>query len=73
MITKPNLETKKPVGNGVSAPQYAGESHIAKVMTASTDQSTSINGTYDHANLSAQFKNPRVKQDVPSAGENQYL
>lgn len=72
-ITTPNLDTKKPVGgHGIEAPVYGQRADIAKVMTASTNQGTDINMTYDHTNLSAKFKNPRVKQDVPEVASNQY-
>jgi hypothetical protein len=73
--TKPNLDTKKPVGNGITAPQYkTGVSNIIATKSADmTNASTDLNGTYDQTNLSAKFKNPRVKQDVPSAGQNQYM
>jgi len=74
-ITKPTLDTKKPVGNGITAPVYKnGETVLIATKSAdmTNSDSTTINSSYDQANLSAKFKNPRVKQDVPSAGQNQY-
>lgn len=73
---QPNLDTKKPVGgHGVEAPVYKnGVADIAKVMTASTtNPGTDLNQTASSENLSAKFKNPQVKQDVPGAGRNQYM
>lgn len=72
--SKPNLDTKKPVGNGVSAPVYAGQTTIIATKSADmTNSSTNLNQTASTANLSAKFKNPRNKQDVPSAGQGQYM
>lgn len=75
MITQPSLDTKKPVGgHGVEAPVY--DNSVANIIATKsadmTNSETDLNGTYDHTNLSAKFKNPNVKQDVPSAGEGQY-
>lgn len=74
-ITQPNLDTKKPVGNGINAPVYKNgvENLIATKSADMTNSSTNINQTASSKNLSAQFKNPRVKQDVPAAGQNQYM
>lgn len=74
-ITQPNLDTKSPVGgNGVEKPAYMnGVANIATTMSASTNQGTNINGTASNENLSAKFKNPQAKQDVPEAGRNQYM
>ena len=74
MIEKPKLDTKKPVGNGISVPVYKdGETVIIATKSAdTTNAGTDINGTYDHTNLSAKFKNPRVSQDVPAEGKGQY-
>lgn len=74
-ITQPNLDTKKPVGNGVSAPAYFnGVANI--IATKSADMKnidTNLNQTASSENLSAKFKNPRVSQEVPEAGRNQYM
>ena len=74
-ITQPKLDTKKPVGNGINAPVYKNgvENIIATKSADMTNSSTDLNGTASNKNLSAQFKNPRVKQDVPAAGQNQYM
>ena len=64
--SKPNLDTKKPVGNGVSTPRYMdGVPSLAKTMTADmTNSSTSLNTTASVENRSKKFKNPQVKQDT---------
>jgi hypothetical protein len=74
MITKPALDCKYPVGNGVSKPEYkSGGTDIIKTKTADMKNSgTDINITASTVNLSAKFKYPRVKQDIPEAGRNQY-
>jgi hypothetical protein len=75
MITQPNLDTKKPVGNGVTAPTYKnGVANIISTQSADmTNASTDLNVSASTENLSAKFKYPRVSQDVPNAGENQYM
>ena len=65
------FNTKKPVGNGINAP-VKGTSEGSKTITASLSYNGDINGTASGTNLSAKFKNPAVKQDVPQAGKNQY-
>lgn len=72
--SQPNLDTKKPVGNGINAPEYFnGVAEIITTKTADmTNSSSNINNGYDQTNRSAKFKNPNVKQDVPSAGQGQY-
>lgn len=74
MINKPNLEMKKPVGNGVSTPEYQnGPSNFAKVSTADMKNTgTDLNQTASGENLSAKFKNPRAKADVAPEAQNQY-
>jgi hypothetical protein len=73
-ITQPALDTKKPVGNGITAPAYFnGVANIIATKSASTNQGTDINGTASSENLSAKFKNPNVSQDVPEAGRGQYM
>lgn len=73
--TQPNLDTKKPVGNGVNAPVY--NNSVANIIATKTadmnNTSTNINQTASSENLSAKFKNPRVKQEIPEAGRNQYM
>jgi len=74
-ITQPSLDTKKPVGNGVTAPAY--DNSVANIIATKTadmrNTGTNLNQTASNENLSAKFKNPRVKQDVPAAGNNQYM
>ena len=66
------LDTKKPVGNGVHAPQgHTGTTNI--IPSATYQKYNAPEPTYNQANLSAKFKNPRVKQDVPEAARNQYM
>lgn len=74
-ITQPNLDAKKPVGNGVNAPVYAnGVANIIATKSASiTNSDTNINQSASSENRSAKFKNPSVKQSVPEAGNNQYM
>ena len=72
MITKPSLEAKQPVGNGVHAPQYQDGTTIISTQSAdTTNSSTDLNQSYDQTNRSAQFKNPRKTQDQ-GAGQGQY-
>lgn len=76
MITQPNLDTKKPVGgNGIEAPVYKnGVENIISTMSApTTNPGTDLNQSASGENLSAKFKNPQKKQDVPEAGRNQYM
>ncbi len=65
------FNTKKPVGNGINAP-VKGTSESSKTMNVSLNYDGGINGDASSENLSAKFKNPSVKQDVPAAGQNQY-
>lgn len=73
-IKKPSLDCKYPVGNGVSKPEYksGGTDIIATKSADMTNMGTEINITASQENLSAKFKYPRVRQDVPEAGRNQY-
>ncbi len=64
-------DTKKPVGNGIEAP-VAASYDKSKMMDAPLNNDTGLNGTASGANLSAKFKYPRVSEDVPNAGKNQY-
>lgn len=68
------LDTKKPVGNGVHAPKFnSGSTTIIPNKSADMSGGHGINMSYNQTNLSAKFKNPRVKQSVPEAGKNQYM
>jgi len=73
--TEPKLDTKSPVGgHGIQKPQYGSGPTIATTTSAPTNNpGTNLNGSYNHANLSAKFKNPNVKQSVPEAGQGQYM
>lgn len=74
-ITQPELNTKKPVGgNGIEAPVYFnGVADIISTKSADiTNSQTNINQTASPENRSKKFENPQVKQDIPSAGQNQY-
>lgn len=74
MISKPTLECKYPVGNGVSSPEYAGATEIISTKSADMKNSgTDLNQSASSENLSAKFKHPRVSQDIPSAGQGQYM
>jgi hypothetical protein len=65
------FNTKKPVGNGVNAP-VKGSSEASKSMNVSLKSEANINITASGTNLSAKFKTPQAKQDVPAEGKNQY-
>jgi hypothetical protein len=75
MITQPNLDTKKPVGNGINAPVYEnGVANIISTKSADmTNSSTNINQTASSENLSAKFKNPSAKADVAPEAQGQYM
>lgn len=74
MITKPELDTKKPVGNGVNAPSYGGGATLIPTKSADMKNSdTQINISASGENLSAKYKYPRKTQDIPAAGRNQYM
>ena len=71
MIKKTPLKTKQAVE--IPSPEYKdgstfieGETTNIKNNKAETTQTTSSE------NLSAKYKNPRVSQDIPSAGRGQY-
>lgn len=70
--TKPNLDTKKPVGNGVTAPTYTGTG-LPSIQKTASMAGGSVTTTASTANLSAKYKYPRVDQSVPEAGKNQYM
>lgn len=71
MISQPKLDTKKPVGNGVNSPQYAGSTTIISTKTADMS-GRDVSTTASSENRSAKFKNPRVSQDIPNEARNQY-
>lgn len=75
MIDKPKLDCKYPVGNGIEHPTYQnGDTNLIPSNASAnfTDAGTDINISASEENRSAKFKNPKVKQDVPDAGRNQY-
>jgi len=72
----PSLNTKKPVGNGVSVPQYKKGVTMIVPSSANGKKISYYDGTGDTAtgpNLSAKYKYPNVRQEVPEAGQNQYM
>lgn len=73
-IKKPSLDCKYPVGNGIHAPGYkeGGTTIIATKTADMNNTGTDINITASQENLSAKFKYPRVRQDIPAAARNQY-
>lgn len=71
-ITKPTLKVKQPVGNGIVAPRYGdGDALIARTQPSMSGGDSSPKSASPE-NRSAKFKYPRVRQDVPAAGRNQY-
>jgi len=74
MIQKPKLECKT-TGGVVGEPTYKdGASNYITTKTADFNNTgTDINTTASSENLSAKFKNPRVKQDVPEKARGQYM
>lgn len=72
MINKTKLDCKYPVGNGVSTPEFASASNTIPTKSVPVSGGDSIPTGASNENLSAKFKNPRVKQDVPEAGRNQF-
>jgi len=64
--------TKSPVGNGINKPVPATYK-AGKEIKVSLNHDGGINATASTVNLSAKFKNPNVKQDVPEAGRNQFM
>lgn len=73
MIEKPTLKTKDAVQ--VDSPVYkAGVSELISTHSAdTTNSSTNLNQTASQEDLSAKFKYPNVKQEVPAEGRGQYL
>lgn len=72
-IQQPNLDVKKTAGIVGNVEYHNGESSIIATKSADvTNSGADLNGVASSENLSAKFKTPRVKQQVPAAGENQY-
>lgn len=65
------FNTKKPVGNGINAP-IKGGSEASKTMNVSLSSNGGLETTASSENLSAKFKYPKVSQEIPQAGKNQY-
>jgi len=68
------LNTKKPVGNGVSVPQY--KTGVTTIIPATNKSISYYDGTGPvdtGPNLSKKFKYPNVSQDVPEAARGQYM
>ena len=71
MITKPTLKTKDAVK--VESPVYKDGTTIIGTQSADMRNSqTDLNQTASSENLSAQYKYPRVSQDIPAEGRGQY-
>ena len=72
-IKKTALDTKKPVGNGIQAPQFktGGTTIIPNTSADTTNSGTGINQTYDHTDRALKWERPHP-QDVPEAGRGQY-
>lgn len=67
-----NLDTKSPVGNGVSKPEMASY-EASRTQSVPLSNSTGLNNGYSTENRSAQFKNPQAKQEQePAEAFNQY-
>ena len=72
MITKPSLDSK-PTAGVVGTPTYQDATTLISTKSADmTNSDTDLNITASNENLSAKFKYPRVSEDVPAAGRNQY-
>lgn len=73
-IYKKSLDVKD-TGGAVGKVEYATNIPLIPAGThqASLDTRTGLNPGYDKTNLSAKFKNPRVKQDLPEKARNQYM
>ena len=71
MIKKPTLKTKKAVE--VQSPEYKDGSTFIEAGSPNMSGGSGLNQTASSENLSAKFKYPRVSQDIPAEGRNQYL
>ena len=65
----PGVENRVGTESGLS--DTAGRGAVSEVYQAPTGND-GINGTASSENLSAQYKSPRVQQDVGQYGDNQY-
>jgi len=63
--------TENLAGNESGVSDTAGRGAVAKSYAGSTGND-GINATYSNENLSAKYKYPRVSEDIPAAGRNQY-
>lgn len=72
-VTKPGIDVKKPVGNGITTPQYGNPNPPVVRSADMKNKDTDLNQTASSENLSAKFKHPRVSQDVPPEGQGQYM
>jgi hypothetical protein len=71
MITKPNMDCKDPVGNGVYCPEYAGDgTTIIASKDAQIGSDGDINESASGMNMSAKYKGGMGH--VPPEGANQY-
>lgn len=73
MIKKTKLDCKYPVGNGTGVPTFQDGTTLIPDTKPSMANPGELNQTASQENLSAKFKYPRVSQDVPEAGRNQYM
>lgn len=72
MIKKPTLRTKDAVE--IPSPTYKDGTDLIQTKSADmTNSGTDLNQNASGENLSAKFKYPRVSQDIPTEGRNQYL
>lgn len=70
-ISKPKLDTRLPVGNGITKPEYkTGGTTIIPNNSASVSYSDGTGMTDTGPNKSAQFKNPNIKQDISELDRN---
>jgi len=69
-----SLDTKN-TGGVVGQPSYSNgypSNFISGGSADTTNSGTNLNQTSSGENLSAKFKYPRVSDDVPAKGNNQY-
>lgn len=66
------LDTKT-TGGVIGQPHVGGDYVPVPTKSASvTGPKGEVETTYNHENLSAKYKYPRVSQDVPEKGRNQF-
>ncbi len=63
--------TENLAGNQSGVSDTAGRGAVAQTYAGPTGND-GINGTASTENLSAKYKYPRVSEDIPAAGRNQY-